>query len=171
MPKELHIDIGGGEQAEYFVSKAARDRNSDYIVLDPGRFHCPHPQLYKNLHLIRWGASEKGNWELPLIDTSVDEAHMNFLLDCIKWPGHGKAYSSIIESLRRVLKPNGIVYVREPAGEIDFTAKMFRERGFQPTDPSPLNDGDGTATSSYLMGWGAMDLDLLPMQFQATLKL
>ena len=171
MPKEVNIDIGGGKRADYFVSRAVVEKHWLFIVLDPSEFRCPYINIYSNLQLIRWGASERGNWELPFIDYSVDEANMNFISDFMKWTEGGQAYDSIIESLKRILKPTGVVCVREPEGTIRYLAEKFEEHGFQIIKPVPLEE-DVSVTSVYLRktGKGEIDSTYFPMEFKARLN-
>ncbi|MDO8486797.1 MAG: hypothetical protein Q7S45_00675 [Candidatus Curtissbacteria bacterium] len=171
MSKEVHIDIGGGIRADYFVLRASVDEQGIYVVLDPRKFHCAYPLIYPNLHLVRWAASEKGDWKLPFVDSSVSEANMNFISDFMDWAGDGKAYDSIIESLKKTLKPNGVVYIREPNGTIRFLAERFEEHGFQVTRPIPI-ERDETETSVNMREM-SKDSDgsvYFPMIFEARLS-
>lgn len=167
---EVHIDIGGGERADFFVHKARMNPGGMYVVIDPAIFHCPYPEIYKNLHLVNWAASKNGDWELPFADQSIDEANMNFIHDVLDGFLDGKDYVSIIKSLRRTIKPNGIVNVREPNGYIEFLAQEFNKYGFLTTNPASIDNDDTTETSLYLSGLSRnTDSIYSPMVFQARL--
>ena len=171
MPKEVNIDIGCGKRADYFVSRAGVDKHGLFICLDPSEFRCQYMNMYPNLQLMRWGASEKGNWELPFANYSIDEANMNFISDFMDWTGEGQAYDSIIISLKRVLKPDGVIHVREPRGTVRYLAEKFEEHGFQATNPVPLEE-DVSETSVYLRNTskGKADSTYCPMEFEARLN-
>ncbi|MDD5146932.1 MAG: hypothetical protein PHV63_00055 [Candidatus Daviesbacteria bacterium] len=172
MLKEVHIDIGGGRSADYFVSMASVDKQGTYVVLDPEEFRCPYTTMYPNLRLVRWGANEKGTWELPFADSSIFEANINFIYDCVGWSGcdRRKAYDSIIKSLKRVLKPDGVIYVREPQCTIESLAERFKEHDFQVTEPFLLEKGVSETSifmrrlSKDFLNWGYS-----PMLFEARL--
>ncbi len=156
MAKEVHIDIGGSKRADFFVGKAAVDKDRLYLVLDPRRFRCHYVNIYPNLQLMRWTATEE--WDLPFADESIDNANLNFIYDYVgKLYDRNDAYRPLIHSLRRVIKPLGHVFIREPRGYMEILIEMLQQEKFHVEGPKQIDEGAQTPAFSIFHGYAQKD--------------
>ncbi len=167
MYKEVKIDIGGGQRAEYFVGLASHDRSSLYVVLDPQKFRCLYVNIYPNLRLMRWGSGrtiDGNNWELPFQDATVDHAYLNNIygvMDEVKLPylvgkrtesqDDKEIYSRIVSSLRRVMKPSGVVHVKETQVLLGIVQQIYLESGFRITGGPKVTAEEEYTPTSFLL--------------------
>ncbi len=174
MTKEVNIDIGGGSKAEYFSALASIKKDELFIVLDPKKFKCHYVNIYPSLQPMRWGATQ--NWELPFRSRSVDRAHLNFVYDFISaWGLDELPYQKLISSLKRVLKPNGQVFVREPKIPLEILREFFEREGFVISESVRIEKQNQTPTYASFIKWakkdpvGEQQSIYFPMEFVATL--
>lgn len=114
--KEIILDIGAG-YAGNLIRRARQNPGQKFLVVGPEPRNFPKEALPANLSWITGKAGERN--ALPFRENAIDEVNLDFVLVSVHGEQEEDKFPQVAEGILkeafRVLRPDGKVFLREPA--------------------------------------------------------